>query len=313
MSESRRSILVIRGGAIGDFLLTLPALRLLREGFPDCRIEIVGYRHICSVAEGRFYADAVRSIEYAPMAGFFNPRSELDPELSAYFAGFGQVISYLFDPDGFFAGNLKRCGVKNLICGDPRISGSGHAACQLARPLESLALFLEDSSAEIFPNAEDAAAAEKLLAGHRAPFVAVHPGSGSSKKNWPLQAWKELLSKLCGTKATVLVVSGESDMERVAELKAEFGERLVFLDNLPLPVLGAVLQCCEFFIGHDSGVSHLAAAAGAECLLLFGPTDPAVWAPANPDVNVLRAPAGLLHNLSVQDLRPHLPDFLSLP
>ena len=311
MSGSQPSILVIRGGAIGDFLLTLPALRLLREGFPDCRIEIVGYRHICSVAEGRYYADAVRSIEYAPMAGFFNPRSDLDPELSAYFSGFGQVISYLFDPDGFFAGNLKRCGVKNLICGDPRISDSGHAVHQLARPLESLALFLEDSSAEVFPTVEDRAEAERLLDGHRQPFIAVHPGSGSSKKNWPLSAWKELLSDLCGTKATILVVSGESDAERVAELKATFGKRLVFLDHRPLHILGAVLQRCAFYIGHDSGISHLAAAAGVKCLLLFGPTDPAVWAPTNPDVNVLRAPGGLLQNLSVEIVRSHIPDFLA--
>ena len=311
MSESSRSILVIRGGAIGDFLLTLPALRLLREGFPDCRIEIVGYRHICSVAEGRFYADAVRSIEYAPMAGFFNPRSDLDPELSAYFASFGQVICYLFDPDGFFEGNLRRCGVKNLICGDPRISDSRHAVHQLASPLESLALFLEDSSVEIFPSEEDAAEAERLLAGCRMPLVAVHPGSGSSKKNWPLPAWEELLSQLCDTKASILVVSGESDVERVAGLKEAFGSRLVFLDHLPLHILGAVLQRCSFFIGHDSGISHLAAAAGTECLLLFGPTDPAVWAPANPDVNVLRAPGGLLHNLPVEVVRSHLPDFLT--
>lgn len=311
MPENRPSILVIRGGAIGDFLLTLPALRLLREGFPECRIEIVGYRQICSVAEGRFYADAVRSIEYAPMAGFFNPKSELDPELSAYFAGFGQVISYLFDPDGFFGGNLRRCGVKNLICCDPRISGPLHASRQLAQPLESLALFLEHPAAEIFPTGEDAAEARRLVAGCRTPLIAVHPGSGSPKKNWPISAWKELLSDLDDAGATVLVISGESDGERVAELKSAFGGRLVFLDHLPLHLLGAVLQRCAFFIGHDSGISHLAAAAGTKCLLLFGPTDPAVWAPANPGVNVLRAPGGSLEHLPVETVRSHLPDFLA--
>lgn len=310
MSESRRSILVIRGGAIGDFLLTLPALRMLREGFPDCRLEIVGYRHICSVAEGRFYADSVRSIEYAPMAGFFNPRSELDPDLSAYFEGFGQVISYLFDPDGFFEGNLKRCGVKNLIVGDPRISGPGHAACQLAQPLESLALFLEDPAAEIFPTEEDDTEAARLLKGYEAPFLAVHPGSGSPKKNWPLQAWKELLAELCDRPGTVLVVSGESDFAQVASLKEAFGEKLVFLDHLPLHLLGAVLKRCAFFLGHDSGISHLAAAAGTKCLLLFGPTDPSVWAPANPGVNVLQAPAGSLQNLTVEAVKARLSDFL---
>ncbi len=305
MPDSQRSILVIRGGAIGDFILTLPALRLLREGFPGCRIEIVGYRHICCVAEGRFYADAVRSIEYAPMAGFFNPRSELDPGLSEYFAGFGQVISYLFDPDKFFEGNLRRCGVKNLIVGDPRISGAHHASRQLARPMESLALFLEDEAARIYPSPSDCSAADALLNGVEGPLVAIHPGSGSEKKNWPLPAWRDLINRLLDLQATLLVVSGESDAGRTAELKSEFSGQLVFLEHLPLNVLGAVLARCAFFIGHDSGISHLAAAAGAECLVLFGPTDPAVWAPKN--ANVLRAPGGLLQNLTVGDVLKHLP------
>ena len=108
-------ILVIRGGAIGDFILTLPAVRLLRENFPDAHLEILGYRHIVALAEGRFYADATRSIEYGPMAGFFIPRSVLAPDLVEYFASFQQVVSYLFDPDGFFEANLRRAGVKNLL------------------------------------------------------------------------------------------------------------------------------------------------------------------------------------------------------
>lgn len=304
---SRPGILVIRGGAIGDFLLTLPALRLLREGFPDCRIEVVGYRHICAVAEGRYYADAVRSIEYAPMAGFFNPRSTLDPELAEYFSGFSQVISYLFDPDGYFEGNLRRCGVKNLVVADPRVPGGIHAARHLAAPLASLALFLEEDAAKIFPSSADRAAAAAIVAGHQEPIVAVHPGSGSEKKNWPLPAWGELIRALAASGATVIVIAGESDQPRADALRDEVPESITFLSHAPLPVLGAVFERCAFFIGHDSGISHLAAAAGAECLLLFGPTDPGVWAPRNPGVNVLRAPHGIMHNLTVDEVLNQLP------
>ena len=135
-------ILVIRGGAIGDFLLTLPALGLLREAFPHARLEVLGYEHIVSLAVSGGYADAARSIEYAPMARFFNPKAELDPELSAYFAGFQQIISYLYDPDGFFSGNLRRAGVKHLIEVSHKVDPEGdHASRQLARPLERLALY----------------------------------------------------------------------------------------------------------------------------------------------------------------------------
>ena len=88
-----RSILVIRGGAIGDFILTLPALKLLRNGFPDARIEILGYKHIIALAENRFYAQATRSIEYGPLASFFSNQSELPAELADYFASFDLVIS----------------------------------------------------------------------------------------------------------------------------------------------------------------------------------------------------------------------------
>ncbi|HEX8490708.1 MAG TPA: glycosyltransferase family 9 protein, partial [Chthoniobacterales bacterium] len=55
-----------------------------------------------------------------------------------------------------------------------------------------------------------------------------------------------------------------------------------------------------FFIGHDSGISHIAAAAGARCILLFGWTDPTIWAPANDNVTVLRAPEGKMRLLEVE-------------
>jgi len=65
-SRSMNRILMIRGGAIGDFILTLPALKALREARLRAHIEILGYKHIAVLAENRFYAQAVRSIEYGP-------------------------------------------------------------------------------------------------------------------------------------------------------------------------------------------------------------------------------------------------------
>jgi heptosyltransferase-2 len=93
-----KRILVIRGGAIGDFVLTLPAVQLLRDAFPNARLEILGYRHIAALAEKRFYAEATRSIEYSALAGFFAKGGQLDAELARYFESFDLVVSYLFDP-----------------------------------------------------------------------------------------------------------------------------------------------------------------------------------------------------------------------
>jgi len=104
-----KRILVIRGGAIGDFVLTLPAIRALREAYPSARLELVAYKHIAALAENE-YADAVRSIEYGPLAGFFARNGELDDELSAYLGSFDLIVTYLFDPDQIFETNLRRTG-----------------------------------------------------------------------------------------------------------------------------------------------------------------------------------------------------------
>ncbi|MGI8436967.1 MAG: glycosyltransferase family 9 protein, partial [Chthoniobacterales bacterium] len=119
-------ILVIRGGALGDFILTLPAIRLLRDAFPTAHLEVLGYKHIAILAELGGFADGTRSIESGALSSFFARDGELAPELIEYFGSFQQVVSYLFDPDGIFEANLRRAGVRQLVVGSPRISGPEH-------------------------------------------------------------------------------------------------------------------------------------------------------------------------------------------
>ena len=286
-------ILVIRGGAIGDFILTLPAIGLLREAFPQTRLEILGYKHIIALADGRYYADATRSIEYGGMASFFVPGGKLPDELVAYFSQFAQVISYLYDPDGFFEENLRRAGVKNYLAAYSRLDNSAHAARQLARPMERLALFLESEEATVHPSTEDRARAKAFLEGcNGRPIIAFHPGSGGEKKLWPLPEWQMLLRelRLLYPEALLLMVGGEADRERVAALQDEGIWRRAI--DLPLPDLAAILEQAALFIGHDSGISHLAAAVKTPSVVLFGPTEPAVWAPAGAHVHVLRGENG---------------------
>jgi lipopolysaccharide heptosyltransferase III len=296
-------ILVIRGGAIGDFILTLPALRALRNAQPHSRIEILGYKHIAALAEKRFYAQGVRSIEYAPLARFFAVNSELPAELADYFASFDLIISYLYDPDRIFERNLRLCGVENLICGPARIlESAGHAARQLARPIEELGIEVVDRSEKIFPSTADREFAREFLGNASQQIVAIHPGSGSPQKNWPLENWIALFSQgdRFADVERMVVISGEADEAQTRRLEREWiGRRVSFARSLPLPQLAAVLEQ-SIFVGHDSGISHLAAAAGANCVLLFGPTDPNTWAPCNNHVRVLRAPTGRLTDLGVE-------------
>ncbi len=308
-------ILVIRGGAIGDFILTLPALKALREAYPNAYIEILGYKHIAALAENRFYAQTVRSIEYGPLSSFFARNSNLSPELAGYFPSFDLIVSYLHDPDRVFENNLCRCGVENLLRGPAKIlEKGGHAARQLAQPIEELGIKVVDLTEKIFLSADDRQFAQEFVPRSR-PIVAIHPGSGSKEKNWPLEYWIELVSNEgalsigkehpghMGKQPSVVVVSGEADEAQTAQLERVWKDRdFRFAKNLPLHHLAAVLEQ-TVFVGHDSGISHLAAAAGATCILLFGPTNPTVWAPRNENVRVVRAPSGRLNDLDVARVR----------
>jgi ADP-heptose:LPS heptosyltransferase len=288
-------ILVIRGGAIGDFVLTLPTIKLLRDRFPKAHLEILGYKHIAALAEKRFYADAVRSIESASLAKFFAKNSELPPELLDYFGGFDLILSYLYDPDTIFETNVKKSGGGTFIAGPSKLENGEHAAFQLARPLAALGLTLADPAAHLFPTDDD----RNVIRGVRETVV-IHPGSGSETKNWPIEHWIELSNAILAQDHSLMIIAGEADTARTRQLKlARRGKPIRFAENLPLPHLAALLED-SFFIGHDSGISHIAAAVGARCLLLFGRTDPAVWAPVNDKVTVLRAPEGKLKLLEVE-------------
>src|SRR5258707_9635926 len=99
VSSFRGKILVIRGGAIGDFILTLPAISALRRHFPEAYLEVLGYPHIIRLAvEGELVNEA-RSIEARALANFFARNGELAEELVDYFSEFDLILSYLYDPD----------------------------------------------------------------------------------------------------------------------------------------------------------------------------------------------------------------------
>ncbi|HET7295379.1 MAG TPA: glycosyltransferase family 9 protein, partial [Vicinamibacteria bacterium] len=128
-------------------------------------------------------------------------------------------------------------------------------------------------------------------------FLALHPGSGSTRKNWPAERFAGLADTLAPGTAYALV-EGPADATAVACV-LERAPRAVVVRGLSPLALASLLAQASLYVGNDSGVSHLAAAVGAPTLALFGPTDPAVWAPVGPRVATLRAPSGDLERLDV--------------
>src|SRR5512136_2312341 len=102
LKQYRGRILVIRGGAIGDFILTLPAIAALRRQFPEAYLEVLGYPHIVQLAIAGGLVDRAHSIEARALAGFFARNGALAQDLMDYFSEFDLIVSYLYDPDEIF-------------------------------------------------------------------------------------------------------------------------------------------------------------------------------------------------------------------
>jgi heptosyltransferase III len=313
----RGKILVVRGGAIGDFILTLPVLAALREQFPDAHREVLGYPHIAQLALIGGLVDRVRSIEARALAGFFAPGNELDPGLVDYFGSFGLIISYLYDPDEYFRANIARCSRAQFIAGPHRPDENVklHATEVFLKPLERLAIFNADPVPRLsvlskkLGDREGERLGEPISSGNstvrqeprppdgmqRVPIVALHPGSGSERKNWPEAKWAQLLTYLItSTHCKILLVGGEAEGDRLKRLSATLPpERHSILQSAPLTELAQRLSACAGFVGHDSGISHLAAAVGLPAVVLWGDTDETIWRPQGAQVILVREPRGL--------------------
>jgi heptosyltransferase-2 len=291
--------LIFRGGAIGDFILTLPVLQALRDRWPDAYIELVGYPHIANLALAAGLVDHVESLDRADAARLFTWQPTLSEAQAAHIRSFDLVLTYLHDPDGVVQAHLKATGVKQVIYGSPLVE-EGHAIDHLMKPLETLAIYGEKPSPQLILNAEKGKAWLKAR-GCSGDVVAIHPGSGSPKKNWPAEYFLKLAERLRESDQRYLMIFGEADAAVAAWIRKEIPQ-LIELSGCTLVELATVLSACRAFIGNDSGVTHIAAAVGLPTIALFGPSDADRWGPRGSYVSVIKAPEGILDLISLNDV-----------
>jgi heptosyltransferase-3 len=284
-------LLILRGGALGDFLVTLPAIALLRQRWPNAEIELIGNPVAAALAQNRGLLDRVHAQSSARWLPLYR-RAPLPPDLHAWLSGFDLILSFQPDPAGDLAARFPLRPTQRFIAGLPH-PPAGPAAAHYCAPLQQLGLRPEALVHRLAPLAPVDPAPGPVL---------IHPGSGSPRKNWPFAEWLALATLLPGPATLIL---GEAELARslpgpLAQAHqsgagaVRLGDReLGLLWEPPLEELLRRLAGARAFLGHDSGVSHLAACAGTPGLLLFGPTDPAIWKPPVANLRALQSAGGL--------------------
>lgn len=285
-------ILVIRGGGLGDFILILPLLRALRQSNPKAVIQILGHKGIAQLAVDCHLADLVLSLESAEVSLLFQDSAISGPDLPLFdkLKGTDQVFSFLGCAGGQFHHNLGMFTSQIVWISAPIQTGV-HAAQHFLNQAKLDRLNLADLDVQLEVSLEYQKQAKDFLNQHfdsTTPVIAIHPGSGSAKKNWPFSNYAQLVKKIESLGIKVLLIEGEADRGIVESLKNEVGKELPTASHKPLPILAGILKYCHFLIGNDSGISHLAGITGIPVLALFGPTDPTIWKSLGQNVEVMR-------------------------
>jgi heptosyltransferase-2 len=291
-------ILVLRGGALGDLVLTFPAL----EALGDVAGEIEFWGAFPHTALVRFLGiERIFDLQGLDALWIFQ-RPVAPPPRRLHF---DLAISYLYDPDGVIEANLRQAGVKEVVVGPNRMQPGRHASDQLLEPVRNIAMPEPMSGVRRLAGrdqrtGDQVRAKIQSRAGERHRPIALDPGSGSIGKNWPIDRWIELSGRLNDAGERLVLIAGEADDGPVERfLSAVRSLPVILVRNRPLDEVVHVLADCRLFIGHDSGISHLAAWLGVPVVALFGSTDPGVWAPRGADVKVLRAPNERMEALDV--------------
>lgn len=303
-----RKALIIRGGAIGDFILTLPIFEALRSRWPQVDIEVLGYSHVAALAVGRRHASSVRNVGDAAWAPLFSAGGDLTDSQRRWLAGFDTLISVWPDAGGVIADNLRSSGGRAVVSVNPMPPAGNtlHVVEFMARQCAGAGLPDGHPEPHLYPSERDRWWAERFMRVSRAgeqPLLGLAPGSGSPRKNWPASKYADLARYWVSRRGgNVLMLAGPADEDAARAFTAAMdGTPFVSLEGEDLPRVAAALERCEIYVGNDSGPTHMAAAVRTPTVALFGPTDPAVWAPRAPRVRVV-ATEDRLAELSVDEV-----------
>lgn len=245
--------LLIRPGAIGDCIVALPALEWLKDEYTEVWVP-------SAVAPLIRFADRVRSIADTGLDVLELGR--YDTGIVETLGGFDSIVSWFGSKRPEFRACIEAIGVPcRFLAALPPEDIRMHAADFFLRQADGVGLAV--------PRIETAPAA-------KGAFAAIHPFSGSPRKNWPLERFEEIAGRLS---VPVRWCAGPEDPPLPNAVRFE-----------NLYNLASWLASATLYLGNDSGVTHLAAAVGAPVVAIFGPTDPAIWAPRGPRVEIVQGP-----------------------
>lgn len=270
-----KKALIFHQGALGDVVLTFPAISALRRNFSTVDGICQGQIGQLAVHLGIF--DRFWAIESSVTASLF--AGTPDARAAALVSGYDLMI--LFSNSETLASAVRKAttGEVYMIPSRPPVGEPVHVADYLIRSCAERGILDKTRGLEIRKRAP------RRTKEKAAPTVLIHPGSGSERKNWPVDHFLKLAEMLNRKGFVTEFILGPADGKLAAVIRNSRGFTIHRPENLI--DLAALLQTATGFVGNDSGVSHLAGYLGIAAVTVFGPSDPVRWRPLGVRVRVV--------------------------
>lgn len=287
-----KRLLVLRWGAVGDFLLTLPAIYSLRRHYCNAHIAVMADAHAVSLASSIEYADEFLEFDYAITSDERKARESARLSMLHTFEKFDFIVN--FHSFSLLDELLEESGARyTSFCGEVFQEKSKHASRHYRDFIESMLIPPVYSRPKVYLSRGERLFALKYLSDRglnwrRDCIVALHAGSGDPRKRWFPDRFREVSRRLLEIGAKVMLLSGPFDTEVVNFVRKGLEREGAFIVcDLPIRKVAALMERAMLYVGNDSGLMHLASAVDTPVVSIFGPSSPLVWGPTGPWNTVL--------------------------
>jgi len=282
-----KTALLVRFGGLGDLLVALPSIRLIRGKYPEARLTLTCRAEYGALLRETGVVDEIIPEDSPRLLALFSEMPEAESDLSGRLGLFDLVMGWTHGQIGFFKG-APAAGAQPaaiyFIHINPQESGPLNRLFfrKTAEAIgESGALSIDEWALLPTDRLQRADGSRPIVGGERKKRGAVvHPGSGSESKRWPLENFLKVIVRLGERGVAGALVTGEAEEGMAAEVeKAALPPNWSWVRRPGLTTLASLLSEAGLYLGNDSGVTHLAAACGAEVVALFRREYASAWAP----------------------------------
>jgi len=264
------NILIYHYGALGDFITALPSFRFFKNRYCGT-VTLLGKREYGTLALQSEYVDTILDADSSRHRFVFSPLTA-SGELQSFFGQFKVVVLFA-GKDATISENARKNYCGKLYFPPPTPPSHRHAIDRHFDLFPEEKLLPEDVPRIAVPAVSSGGRITEAFFREHHPYIVIHPGSGSPQKNWPFEHFTKVASTIRNSGYTIVWLAGPADRQ------TGFPESDIHFSRLSLPECTLLLEHSSAYLGNDSGITHLAAATGTNVAAIFGPSDPALWAP----------------------------------